>query len=217
MTPAIACRSRGPDAEPVRRSAGPMIARGPMAWGAVAPGQMTSKSMRRSPLSCRRHFASRARTRRIPAGSLPRTGIVQEVDLGDTAGGISFAADHRHRAVEIAEQRLALPWQDGAGQGPRPIAPRFLEQTRQETAMRCEGKVVLVTGAQRGIGRAVALRFAQEGAHVALNSSTTSRRPRPPRPRSLRSVAVPARSGRTSEARGGAASRGGGRAQSGTH
>lgn len=35
--------------------------------------------------------------------------------------------------------------------------------------MRCEGKIVLVTGGQRGIGRAVALRFAQEGAHVALN------------------------------------------------
>jgi 3-oxoacyl-[acyl-carrier protein] reductase len=35
--------------------------------------------------------------------------------------------------------------------------------------MRCEGKIVLVTGAQQGIGRAVALRFAQEGAEVALN------------------------------------------------
>ena len=35
--------------------------------------------------------------------------------------------------------------------------------------MRCEGKIVLVTGAQRGIGQAVALRFAQEGADVALN------------------------------------------------
>ena len=35
--------------------------------------------------------------------------------------------------------------------------------------MRCEGKIVLVTGAQRGIGRAVALRFAQEGADIALN------------------------------------------------
>jgi NAD(P)-dependent dehydrogenase (short-subunit alcohol dehydrogenase family) len=35
--------------------------------------------------------------------------------------------------------------------------------------MRCKGKIVLVTGAQRGIGRAVALRFAQEGADVALN------------------------------------------------
>src|SRR5256885_12895813 len=34
---------------------------------------------------------------------------------------------------------------------------------------RCAGKVVLVTGAQRGIGRAIALRFAEAGADVALN------------------------------------------------
>jgi len=34
---------------------------------------------------------------------------------------------------------------------------------------RCAGKIVLVTGAQRGIGRAVAVRFAEAGADVALN------------------------------------------------
>jgi 3-oxoacyl-[acyl-carrier protein] reductase len=34
---------------------------------------------------------------------------------------------------------------------------------------RCAGKIVLVTGAQRGIGRAVAVRFAEAGADVVLN------------------------------------------------
>ena len=34
---------------------------------------------------------------------------------------------------------------------------------------RCPGKNVLVTGAQRGIGRAIAIRFAEAGADVALN------------------------------------------------
>src|SRR5882724_5741653 len=34
---------------------------------------------------------------------------------------------------------------------------------------RCAGKIVLVTGAQRGIGRAIAIRFAEAGADVALN------------------------------------------------
>lgn len=38
--------------------------------------------------------------------------------------------------------------------------------------MRFRGKVVLITGAGVGIGRAAAVRFGQEGAKVAINSLT---------------------------------------------
>ena len=35
--------------------------------------------------------------------------------------------------------------------------------------MQCAGKVVLVTGAQQGIGRAMAVEFAAAGADIAVN------------------------------------------------
>ncbi len=41
--------------------------------------------------------------------------------------------------------------------------------------LRFEGRVVLVTGASRGIGRAIACAFAAEGAPVAMMSTNSER------------------------------------------
>ncbi len=43
-----------------------------------------------------------------------------------------------------------------------------------------EGKIAIVTGASRGIGKAIALRFAKEGAKVVLASKTTEPNPKLP-------------------------------------
>jgi citronellol/citronellal dehydrogenase len=43
-----------------------------------------------------------------------------------------------------------------------------------------EGKIAIVTGASRGIGKAIAIRFAKEGAKVVLASKTTDPNPKLP-------------------------------------
>ncbi|HEX7097584.1 MAG TPA: SDR family NAD(P)-dependent oxidoreductase, partial [Acidimicrobiales bacterium] len=40
----------------------------------------------------------------------------------------------------------------------------------RDVSLRCDGKVVVVTGASKGLGRAMALGFAQQGADVVVSS-----------------------------------------------
>jgi glucose 1-dehydrogenase len=42
-----------------------------------------------------------------------------------------------------------------------------------EVAMKLDGKIALITGSSQGIGRAIAVRFAQEGADVVINYNRT--------------------------------------------
>src|SRR5207237_7050091 len=70
---------------------------------------------------------------------------------------------HRRRAGHRGDLRAHVTSRPRSG---FPVHPSF----RGDTVMgRLEGKTALVTGASRGIGRAIVLELAREGARVALN------------------------------------------------
>src|ERR1700730_7366665 len=59
-------------------------------------------------------------------------------------------------------------------------APRFLLscRARSEAAMSLAGKTLFITGASRGIGLAIALRAARDGANIAIAAKTAEPHPK---------------------------------------
>jgi len=88
-------------------------------------------------------------------------------DVLDKTSPVFFPALRAERAARVKEVLGGVD----------PLAPIGDDDEIEEAAFDLNGRVVVVTGASRGIGEAIAVRLAGAGAHVALLAQTTKNDP----------------------------------------
>ena len=95
-------------------------------------------------------------------------------------GGHEQIPDHRTNANALRGGAAADPFESFAPNAPRPADVTPNPESRVPNPGALQGKTLFITGASRGIGHAIALRAARDGAHIVIAAKTTEPHPKLP-------------------------------------